>query len=236
MKANRIKATSNMAEAAKAAHESETETPDTIQWEPWNLPDLAHQIAIRLLTAARTREGLAIMEDLVRRHPNDPELRQTLGLALSDSGSNEEALPHLRRAVAEMPGKAAPLVALGAVLARSHAHAEAQAVLEKALEIDPDSAFGLTNLAACLLAAGKSPERAEQLLRRADRLMPGNTSVWLNLGEALWKQGRTAEAEQAFARAIEISPRGNMAQIIALKRAELAREPHRTPPTSKAHD
>jgi Flp pilus assembly protein TadD len=153
------------------------------------LPGLLHLAAIDLFEAGKTLQGLELMEHLLLLRPKDPVVLSTLGMALSDLGFNEDALPFLRRAVDELPGEATPLVALGAALARSNNLAEATSALEKALAIDADCPFGLINLAACLVAMGKSLDRAEQMLRRADRLMPHNQSVWLNLGKALAQQG-----------------------------------------------
>ena len=116
------------------------------------------------------------------------------------------------------------MVALGAALARTNNLAEAEAALEKALAIDADCPFGLINLAACLVTMGKSLDRAEHMLRRADRLMPHNQSVWLNLGKVLGKQGRLAEADQALLRAIKINPGTKMAQLIGVVRANLAKQ------------
>ena len=188
------------------------------------LPSLLHLAAIDLFEAGKMLPGLELMEHLLLLRPQDPAVLSTLGMALSDLGLHEQALPLLRRAVDELPGEATPLVALGAALARSNNLAEAEAALEKALAIDADCPFGLINLAACLVTMGKSLDRAEHMLRRADRLMPHNQSVWLNLGKVLGKQGRLAEADQALLRAIKINPGTKMAQLIGVVRANLAKQ------------
>ena len=196
------------------------------------LPYLLHLAAIDLFEAGKTRQGLELMEHLLLLRPKDPVVLSTLGMALSDIGLQEHALPLLRRAVDELPGEATPLVALGAALTRTNNLAEAEAALEKALAIDADCPFGLINLAACLVTMGKSLERAEHMLRRADRLMPHNQSVWLNLGKAFAQQGRLAEADQALLRAIKINPGTEMAKLIGVVRANLAGWQPSPPPDS----
>ena len=202
---------------------------DTEQKNPHSkLPDLLHLAAVDLFKAGETRQGLEVMEHLLLLRPKDPMVICTLGMAMSDIGIHGHALPLLRRAVDESPGKATPLASLGAALARAGNLPEAEATLEKAVAIDADCPFALINLATFLVAVGKSLERAENMLRRADRLMPHNQIVWLNLGRALAEQGRLADADQAFLRAFKINPGTEVAKLIAVERANLT-EQHRHP-------
>ncbi len=187
---------------------------------------LLHLQALELSQVGKLREGLEIVQHLVRLCPNDPYVLHTLGMILTDMDLSDQALPVLRRVVRLLPDVAAPLVSLGAALLRKGEAVEAEAMLERALAMESTSPFALTNLAACLLALKKSPHRAELLLRNADKLMPNNQSVWLNLGKALREQGKLAEADQALLRAIQIDPNTEMARTIeAARRAN----GHQTP-------
>ena len=157
---------------------------------------------------------MAILWHSLRLDPKDPHVDHIKGFLLSESGLQDQAIPLLRQAARLLPGRSVPRVTLGIALMRKGDLTEAETILEKALAIDPSCFFSLTNLAACLLAREKSPERAERLLRQADPLMPNDQSVWANLGRALSLQGKHAEADEALRHAIEIDPDAEVVELI----------------------
>ena len=130
----------------------------------------------------------------------------------------------LRRAVKGLPNKADPKVTLGVALMRlgdasqdENLRAEAEKLHEDALAMDPNSVQALTNLACALTARANCPclERAEELLRRADKLCPNNVYVLVNLGHALALQGKHQEADAALLRATNLDKSGVISRRIA---------------------
>ena len=173
-----------------------------------------HNQALDLLEAGNLAQAMEILRHLLRLDPKDPHVDHIKGFLLSESGLQDQAIPLLRRAARLLPGKSMPWVTLGIALTRKGDLTEAETILEKALAIDPNCFVSLTNLAACLLAREKSPERAERLLRQADPLMPNDQCVWTNLGRALSLQSKHAEADEALRYAIEIDPDAEVVELI----------------------
>ena len=154
---------------------------------------------------------------LLKGDPNEPWIDHLKGFMLSETGDQAAAIPLLRRAVKELPNRTVPKVSLGIALLRNEEHDEAESVLEAAWAMDPDNFLTLTNLACVLLTRGENacPERAEEMLRRADKLMPDDDAVLANLGHALAKQGKKAEAHTFLLRAINLDQCGEACRRIA---------------------
>src|ERR1035437_190297 len=185
--------------------------------DPHDSSELRYQLhnqALDLLEAGNLAQAMAILRHLLRLDPKDPHVDHIKGFLLSESGLQDQAIPLLRRAARLLPTRTVPQVTLGIALMRQGALAEAETTLEKALAIDPGCFFSLTNLAACLLAREKSPERAERLLRKADLLMPNDQCVWTNLGRARSLQGKHAKADAALRHAVDIDPDAGVVALI----------------------
>lgn len=74
-----------------------------------------------------------------------------------------------------------------------------------ALDINPEHVPSLMNSAECHIAEG-NPARAEELIREALKVDPGEPNAWLRLGQVQGNNGKFSEAERSFSRAIELSP------------------------------
>jgi tetratricopeptide (TPR) repeat protein len=85
-------------------------------------------------------------------------------------------------------------------------HERAVEEFDIASRFQPRSLPPLANRALAYAALGRS-EQAEQSLRQALALEPGNAAVNLNLGMLLAELGKKAEAEQAFRTAFKTAPR-----------------------------
>lgn len=85
------------------------------------------------------------------------------------------------------------------------------------LERSPEFYIGRTSLAAAYLKRGDA-EAAERELRASIATFPGDATAYLNLGELLRRQKRTAEAKVALRRVVELKPNypqayGNLAAV-----------------------
>jgi len=89
---------------------------------------------------------------------------------------------------------------------------EAAALLRRALEKLPRDALLLANLGTVLRATGDF-DAAVITLRRACELAPDLAAGWYNLGRALGQSGHTAEANEAFERALRCDPAHVRARI-----------------------
>ena len=188
-----------------------------------------HSKALDLFEAGEIIQGTKILQQLLRLNPKEPLVDHIKGFALSELGLQNEAIPLLRRAARLLPpNKPEPRVTLAIALMREGNLPEAETILEQTLAANPDCPFTLTNLATCLLALEKSPERAEQLLRKADLLTPNDQSTLANLGHALAVQGKTAQADKTLLRAIRLAPHSAVVKQIAAHHPHLAKD-HRRP-------
>ncbi len=164
-------------------------------------------------------EGEAILRDLVRLEPKNPEMLIALGDALSLQRKNAEAEAVYRKAIAIQPDDAIAYFRLGSLLDRSDRGrlAEAEAVYRKAIAIRPDDARAYISLGNALNYQGKHAE-AEAVYRKAIALQPNNARAYISLGSALNYQGKHAEAEAVYRKAIALQPNNAEAAYEGLDR------------------
>lgn len=92
------------------------------------------------------------------------------------------------------------------LLPRADAHRLAYAAATKALELDDTLAEAHAALGQNAMLGRLDWREAERELRRAIELNPGYAQAYYVLGTLLMCTGRTADAAQAFARAVELDP------------------------------
>jgi tetratricopeptide (TPR) repeat protein len=110
------------------------------------------------------------------------------------------------------------LINKAAMLKQRGRLSEAIAVYRQAVKRYPDSGVAEHNLAGALGDAGRAPE-AEAHIRRAFRKGLNAPQSWLIFARALMTQGKTGEAQAAYAKTIELNPglldaQQEMAQLI----------------------
>jgi serine/threonine protein kinase/Tfp pilus assembly protein PilF len=99
------------------------------------------------------------------------------------------------------------LAVLGGVLAQKKAHQEALTLLRGAVQRKPQDFWINFDLARVLLVMEPAnPEDAVGFLRAALALQPDNPAVYNNLGVALDRLGKHAQALQALQKAVEFQP------------------------------
>ena len=154
------------------------------------------------------REALGIDGDLVRGHAG-------LGMALFDAGRHAEALPALDRALALDPGGpfAGEVSLIAGRAARELSRLDAAgAHFRRAAVLAPDSVEPLMELSDLLFAQERADE-AEDYLRRARALRPGDPATLHNTAEALRKGGRREDALASYDEALRIDPNFAPAQV-----------------------
>jgi superkiller protein 3 len=150
-------------------------------------------------------EGEAVMRDLLRQEPNNPEMLFYLGNALYYQGKLEETVAPLRRAIALNPDYAAAYYNLGIALYSQKQPGEAVAAYQKAIDLKPDDAEAYNGLGIALREQKKLAE-AVAALRRAIALKEDYAEGYTNLGVVLYDQRKPEEAAAAFRRAITLRP------------------------------
>jgi tetratricopeptide (TPR) repeat protein len=211
-----------LASAAAAYDRARALDPTTFEW--------SYLGGLVRLRSGQPAEAAARLREAVERRPDSLAARVHLGEALVASGETaaEEAERHLelyRRHLMEASPLADP--ALERVLAMKQSGdavlAEAVRLREagdvegsirehlRALELDPTLAMAHANLMA-LYGQAQEWAKVDAHFQKAVSLAPGLVEAHYNHALALQQQERTAEAEAALGRVLELSPHHAPAQ------------------------
>ena len=153
--------------------------------------------ALELLKSGKLRQGMEILENLVRKEPENVNILYNLGMCYSESGSFDKSINTLEKCVRLAPEHANALTALGFSYSRKGEHEKALAKLKLALEIDPNNFFALKNHGAVLAKLG-SYDEAITSLEKANRSIPDSPAVLYGLGLAYKEKGDTKAADELF--------------------------------------
>jgi Flp pilus assembly protein TadD len=149
--------------------------------------------------------AVAAMEAMVEVTPQEKTTLVVLGQLLDASGRSAEGAEYLRRAVSLGPSSTHARLLLGAALGRAGAFADARKELSLILAAEPERVEALTVLADVERAEGNVGD-ALRTLEWAAGLNPKDYAVQIRLGVLLSQQGRFAEAERHYHRALAIRP------------------------------
>jgi tetratricopeptide (TPR) repeat protein/tRNA A-37 threonylcarbamoyl transferase component Bud32 len=168
-------------------------------------PGLGVALGKALVKAGRGPEGEAVLLDLLRRQPNNPELHFYLGNALSEQKKWEEAFAAYRKAIDLKPDFATAYTNLGNALQEQKKRDEAVAAYRKAIELKHDLANAYYNLGIALEDQKKLDE-AVAAYREAIHHKPDYAVAYYNLGLVLSTQKKLEKAVAAWHKAIEHKP------------------------------
>lgn len=121
--------------------------------------------AQKLLSAGHLNEGIAMLQEIIKKDPNDSQAHLILGTALAVEGLRNESITEMNTAVRLSPDSADAYNQLGTVLSRFLEDDEAQRAFENALTLDPHFAQAHVNLALVLAQKGNFHSAHEHLDR-----------------------------------------------------------------------
>jgi tetratricopeptide (TPR) repeat protein len=214
----------------------------------WKFPDSAWEVSERFYTgcelweAGQTPAALAIFQDLLQRHPEHLDVRDSLAHVYEEIGQDDRAKALLEEAVT-LGRRAFPqafrsddllewgwlenrpflrcLCSLGVVYEREGRLAEALALYQELLSLNPNDNQGVRALAVTVLFALKRPEEVIKVCTAyPDDGMP---EIIYGRALALFQLGRDDDATTTLRQAVRWRPR------VA---AELLKTRHRRPPSS----
>ena len=159
----------------------------------------------------RSLERYAEAESAVRKalaisHEQSAPAWQVLGEILYFSGKLDDALPAVAKAARMDPGNPATWSWVGHILSKQNRPAEAEKAYRKALRLNPNDVNTRKILAELQLITGKDKEAAESLANIPPEQRE-NAATQIAIGFSEQKQGRLAEAEQAWRKALELDPK-----------------------------
>lgn len=171
-------------------------------------------LAQLLLAEGEEDEASRIVDELLRRYPENARGRVVRGMILARSGKDDEALAELRRAVAASPDAAFAHLHLGNQLLKLRRREEAKAAYARAVEIDPNNVDAKLGEARALGAAGDR-EASIARYRAVVAAHPSSSAAHHELGVLLGAEGNEAEAVRILEVAAALAPRST-ASLLAL--------------------
>ena len=173
---------------------------------------LARLEAVALRRAGRVDRSLAILEDLLRKQPDDPGAYVALAQGYVESGRAPQAARLLRDAQAKFPGDPDIALQLGASLDKQEKFAESEAVLRQLIASDPDNAIALNYLGYMLAERGERLAESVDFLKRALVIDPDNGSYLDSIGWAYFKDGKLTLAFDNLRRAADMLATNSVVQ------------------------
>lgn len=150
-----------------------------------------------LRDANRSREAYGLLDDALKKTPDQPEILYDLALTAEKIDRHDVMEVHLRRLIQLQPENAHAYNALGYSLAdRNVRLTEAQRLIEKAVELAPEDMFILDSLGWVLYRRGDLKAAIGHLTRAWTSRK--DAEIGAHLGEVLWVAGQRDEAERVW--------------------------------------
>ena len=168
-------------------------------------PTLHLRLGYYQLQSGGVRDAMNTLQEARKRWPKDDRIAYYLALGHDDLGERGEAVALLREVLAIKPDDYDARWQLATILEKMDRVAEAEIEFRALLTSKPDNAPALNYLGYALADRGLKLIEAEELVRRALSLEPGNAAYRDSLGWVLFKQDRSTEAVvelEAAARAL----------------------------------
>ncbi|NLE36644.1 MAG: tetratricopeptide repeat protein [Pirellulaceae bacterium] len=171
------------------------------------------------------RDAVAILEDTLRKCPENARVHKNLGMVLSERGQVDKAIALYLKAIDRFADSGIHSN-LGVLLAKKGDLDAAVREFRRSLELEPDDAAVRANLGAALISRGELDEAIAEF-HRALAIDPDDSSVHNNLGVALMRRGEIDAAQEHLARSVELDPQNgkahNLLGMILNNRGEVDR-------------
>jgi tetratricopeptide (TPR) repeat protein len=160
-----------------------------------------HAQALR--QSGKADQGIAVLEDAVKKHADDPFAYIALAQLYSDVDRGVQAVKVLQDAQAKFPSDTSLTFELGAVYDKQKKFADAEAAFKQIIAREPEHSAALNYLGYMLAERGERLDESVSLLKRALQIEPDNGSYLDSLGWAYFKQDKLDLAEESLRRAAD---------------------------------
>jgi tetratricopeptide (TPR) repeat protein len=155
--------------------------------------------------SGRLEAAESLLDEGLRRYPDNASLRYSLALLYEDQNRNRKALDVLEKLADEHPDDAAILNAYGYLLTDEFdRHEQARGYIERALALNPDSAAIIDSMGWVLFKLGDYTA-ARDYLERAYRLEP-EAEIAAHLVDVRWQLGERDSALELLRTSLEANP------------------------------
>ncbi|MEO7973849.1 MAG: tetratricopeptide repeat protein [Thermoanaerobaculia bacterium] len=156
----------------------------------------------------RFQQALPLIDKALVASPTSNELRFRKATALERTGRFDESAAIFEALIASEPDYAPALNYLGYMrIERGSDVEQGLALVRRALALDGNNGAYVDSLGWGLYRLGRFAE-ASEVLERASRLLPNDSTVLEHLGDALLAMGALDRARDAYRRALALGPDG----------------------------
>jgi tetratricopeptide (TPR) repeat protein len=148
-------------------------------------------------------QGIALLEEAVKRHTDDPVAYISLAQAYAEAERGAQAVKVLQDALGKFPSNDGIAFELGTVFDKQKKFAEAESAFRQVLARDPENAIALNYLGYMLAERGERLDESVTYLKKALQVEPENPSYLDSLGWAYFKADKLDLAETNLKRAAD---------------------------------
>ncbi len=187
--AKKYSAAVDVARAALADH------PDDLRLTRLQAQALRH--------AGKGDQGIAALEEAVKKHADEPFAYIALSQVYAEADRGAQAVKVLQDAQVKFPSDASLTFELGAVYDKQKKFAEAESTFKQLIAREPDNSAALNYLGYMLAERGERLDESVSLVKRALEIDPNNGSYLDSLGWAYYKAEKLDLAQDNLQRAAE---------------------------------
>ena len=181
--------------AVELARQARTDNPNDLR--------LARLQAQALRQDGKPDQGIAVLEDAVKTHADEPLAYVALAQLYADASRGPQAVELLQDAEARFPSDNSIAFELGAVFDKQKKFADAETAFRRVLSRDPENAAALNYLGYMLAERGERLDESVGLLKKALQAEPDNGAFLDSIGWAYFKAGKLDLAEENLSRAAD---------------------------------
>lgn len=172
----------NYTAAAELARAARAQNPNSLR--------LARLESEALRRGGKVDQGLAVLEEIVKRPGSDSMAHVALAQAYADANRMPQATKVLRDAQTTFPDDTLITFELGALLDRQKKYAESEALFRQLIAKEPENAPALNYLGYMLAERGDRLDESVDYIKRALAIEPDNGSYLDSIGWAYFKDGK----------------------------------------------
>ena len=153
--------------------------------------------------SGKTDQGIALLEESIKKHADDPSGYIALAQLYSEAERGAQAVRVLQDAQALFPNDTTIGFELGATYDKQKKYADAEAAFKQVLNHEPDNAPVLNYLGYMLAERGERLDESVNYVKKALEIEPDNGSYLDSLGWAYYKADKLELAETNLRRAAD---------------------------------